>query len=60
VDKGVEDDAFLNISSLYADQDPGSDAFLTPGWKKFRSASGMNIPNHFSESLETVLRVKNT
>jgi hypothetical protein len=27
-----------------------------PGWKK--SGSGMNIPDHFSQSLETVFRVK--
>jgi len=46
--------------------DPGSYAFLvflTPGsgirdGKK--SGSGMNIPDHFSESLETVFRVENT
>jgi hypothetical protein len=35
------------------DPDPGSDAFFTTG-------SGMNIPDHFSESLATVFRVKNT
>jgi hypothetical protein len=25
-----------------------------------KSGSGMNIPDHFAESLETVFRVKNT
>ena len=29
-----------------------------PGWEK--SGPGMNIPDNFSESLETVFRVKNT
>jgi hypothetical protein len=29
-----------------------------PGKKKFGSGSGMNIPDNFSESLETVFRVK--
>jgi hypothetical protein len=40
-----------------ADPDPGSDALLTldPGWvKKLRPRSGMNIPDHISESLETI------
>ncbi len=32
-------------------RDPRSGAFLTPG-------SGMNIPDHLSESSETVFRVK--
>ncbi len=44
-----------------ADPDPGSGAFLTPGsgmGKKSRSGSGMNIPDHISESLETILWVK--
>jgi hypothetical protein len=48
-----------------ADPDPGSGAFLTPGsgirdGEKFGSGSGMNITDYFSESLETVFRVKNT
>ncbi len=37
--------------------DPGSSAFLTPGsgmGKKSKSGSGMNIPEHISESLETI------
>jgi hypothetical protein len=45
----------------------GSGAFLIPGsrirdpgWGKNSDlGSGINIPNHFSESLETVFRVKN-
>jgi hypothetical protein len=39
---------------------PGSGAFLTPesGSGKEKK-SGMNIPDHFSESLETVFRDKN-
>jgi hypothetical protein len=45
-----------------ADPNPGSGASLTPGsgirdgGKK--SGSGMNIPDHFSESLETVFMAK--
>jgi hypothetical protein len=46
-----------------ADPDPGSDAFLTlyPGYgmgKKAGSGSGMNNPDHISESLETIFWVK--
>jgi hypothetical protein len=40
---------------------PGSGAFLTPGsemGKKSRSGSGMIIPDHFSESLETIFWAK--
>ncbi len=40
---------------------PGSGAFLTPGsrlGKKSRSGSGMNIPSHIFESLETIFWVK--
>jgi hypothetical protein len=33
--------------------DPGSDAFVTPG-----SESGMNNPDHISESLETIFGLK--
>jgi hypothetical protein len=36
-----------------ADPDPGSGAFKTTG-------SGMNIPDHISESLETIFWIKNT
>jgi hypothetical protein len=38
---------FLDSSSV---ADPGSDAFLAPG-----SGSGMNIPDHIYESLETTV-----
>jgi hypothetical protein len=43
------------------DSDPGSGAFLTPGSRirirdGKKSESGMNIPDHFSE---TLVRVKN-
>jgi hypothetical protein len=41
--------------------DPGSDAFLTPGsgmGKKSGSGSGMNNPDHISESLETIFGLK--
>jgi hypothetical protein len=47
-----------------ADPDPGSDAFLTPwirdpGWvKKSGSGSGMNKPDHISESFRTIFWVK--
>ncbi len=40
----------IRIRNLF---DPGS------GMEK-KSGSGMNIPDNFSESLETVFRVKNT
>ncbi len=46
-----------------ADPDPGSGALLTLGSgirKGKKSGFGMNIPDHFSESLETVFRVINT
>ncbi len=46
---------------IVADPDPGSGAFLTPGSEmveKSRSASGMNISDHISESLETIFWVK--
>jgi hypothetical protein len=52
-----------------ADPDPGSGAFLTPG-SGIRDGkeknpdpdqrSHINIPDHLSESLETVFRAKNT
>jgi hypothetical protein len=43
---------------------PRSDAFLTPGTgirdgKNPHPGSGTNIPDHFSESLETIFGVKN-
>jgi hypothetical protein len=40
-----------------ADPDQGSGAFLTPGsgmGKKSGSGSGLNNPDHISESLETI------
>jgi hypothetical protein len=51
----------LEIStSASAARDPGSGVFLTldPGWEK--SESGTNVPDLFSESLVTILWVKNT
>jgi hypothetical protein len=44
-----------------ADSDPGSGAFLIPGsgmGKKSGSGSGMNNPDHISESLETMFGLK--
>jgi hypothetical protein len=44
------------LSNSVADPDLGSGAFFTPGYrmgKKSGSGSGMNIPDHISESLET-------
>jgi hypothetical protein len=55
----------LNKKTI-ATPDPESGAFLTPGSgnrdiKKIPDpGSGMNIPQHFSESIETVFWVKNT
>jgi hypothetical protein len=43
--------------------DPGSGVVLTPGsgmGKKSRSGSGMNIPDHIAESLESIIQVTNT
>jgi hypothetical protein len=48
-------------ATLVADTDPESGAFLTLGsgmGKKSGSGSGMNNPDHISESLETILWVK--
>jgi hypothetical protein len=59
----VSKDKAVTGSSSDADPDSGSGDFLPldPGWKKSESGSGMNIPDNFSESLETVfLGVKNT
>jgi hypothetical protein len=49
----------------FADPDPGSSVFFNPSiriqdGKKYGSGSGLNIPNHFSESLKTFFWVKNT
>ncbi len=51
----------LKTETSVADPDPGSSAFLTPGsgmGKKSGSGSGMNNPDHISESLETIFWVK--
>jgi hypothetical protein len=62
----VSPQAFQQCCSV-ADPDPGSGAFLPldPGsgsdirdGEKSGSVSGMNIPNNFSESLQTVLGLK--
>jgi hypothetical protein len=53
---------FQIASRKFSVADPGSGAFLTPGFgigKKSRSGSWMNIPDHISESLEIVFWVKN-
>jgi hypothetical protein len=46
------------MESSVADPNPGSGAFLTPGsgrmGKKSGSGSGMNNPDHISESLEII------
>ncbi len=50
-----------NAETSVADPDPGSGAFLTSGsgmGKQSKSGSGMNIPHHISESLETIFWVK--
>jgi hypothetical protein len=50
----------LSLGSV-ANLDPGSGSFLTPGSgmeKKSGSGSGMNNPDHISESLETIFWVK--
>jgi hypothetical protein len=65
--------SFCLKKTSVANPDLVSGAFLTPGsgirdGKKSGSGmeknpdpgSGMNIPDHFSESLETVFRAKNT
>ncbi len=45
----------LEISTSAAAPDPGSGVFLTldPGWEK--SESEINVPDHISESLVTIL-----
>jgi hypothetical protein len=53
---------FMVFSSV-AYPDPGSGAFLNPGsgmGKKVSSGSEINIPDHISESLETIFGVKKT
>jgi hypothetical protein len=64
--KFIESLRFLYKTILnYNVADPGYGAFLTPGSGKVKksrsgSVSGMNIPDHISESLETIFWVKNT
>jgi hypothetical protein len=53
---------YTHLSSV---ADPGSGAFLTPSGSRMRKINpypgpGMNIPDNFSESLDTVFRVKIT
>jgi hypothetical protein len=51
----LDKDPFPDRRAL--DADPGPAAFLTPGsgmGKKSGSGSGMNNPDHISESLETI------
>jgi hypothetical protein len=43
----------IKLTTSVADPDPWSGAFVTPG-----SGSGMNSPDHISESLETIFGVK--
>ena len=58
----------LNINKQCWETDPGSGAFLTPGSeirypgcvKNQAPGSGMNNPDHLSESLETFFWAKNT
>jgi hypothetical protein len=49
----------LNVFSSVADPDPGPGAWIRDG-KKSRSGSGMNIPDHISESIETIFWGKHT
>jgi hypothetical protein len=54
--------SFCFLPYSVADPDPGSGAFLTPGsgmGKKSGTGSGMNNPDHISESLETLSWVEN-
>jgi hypothetical protein len=56
---------FDSIEIVVAYPDPGCSAFLTPGsgiqdGKNPDSGSGLNIPDHFSESIVTIFWVKNT
>jgi hypothetical protein len=49
------------LRTSVADLDPGTGAFLSPGsgsGKKSRSGSRINIPDHISESFETVFWLK--
>jgi hypothetical protein len=49
------------LRTSVADPDPGTGAFLTPGsgrGKKSGSGSRTNIPDHISESFETIFLLK--
>jgi hypothetical protein len=68
--KATVDQRVFLLKTSVADPDPGSGAFLTPGsgirntgWVKNQDpypdpGSGMNNPDHISESLETMFWVK--
>jgi hypothetical protein len=64
--EGQTGDHFLKRQTKFcsvADPDPGSGAFLTQGSgsamnKNPEPGSGMNIPDHISESLETIFGLK--
>jgi hypothetical protein len=43
-----------------ADPDQGSCASFTSGSGTSKKSTGMNIPDHISESLETIFWLKNT
>jgi hypothetical protein len=52
---------FTFMLGSVADLDPGSGVFFTPGSGSGlgkKSGSGMNIPDSFSESFETILGLK--
>jgi hypothetical protein len=50
----------LHLISSVADPVLFDPRILDPGWGEIGSGSGMNNPDHYSESLETVFRAKNT
>jgi hypothetical protein len=49
---------YYGLQCSVADPDPGSGSFLTPGSGKSVSETGMNNPDHISDSLETIFWVK--
>jgi hypothetical protein len=53
----VKQNIGLGVGTTVADPYPGAVTFLNPrirDGKKSRSGSGMNIPDHISESIETI------
>ncbi len=62
IKKAVHDDK--KVETIVADPDMGSEGLFDPwiqdpGWvKKSTPESGMNIPDHISESLETIFGLK--